>query len=602
MKRIFQFIAKWYALLVVLAAFGWSWAAIMMRRVEEAPADTIVIRIGHWQLEPLVRDGIDLMAEKYAKMMLETKGIKVKITQDAIPESTYAQWFTTQMMGGTAPDIIECALGVPGHVLIGYYNRYFHPLTQHVSHPNPYNAGNMFSNTAWRATFKDGMRSSYVEELQEYMLVPLSQFGVRIFYNKDLLYELTEEKEAPTNWQEFKRVCEIIKSKRIPQLNKPEDKWPFYTPIAASNYHFGMWDWMMADPLGYSLARKIDFSRDGWVDNAELFTAITEGSVNFLMRPYEAKYGLIRELTNFFQPGFTGLGRDEGVFLFIQERAVFMPSGTWDQGSLREQTRGVFNMGIMDFPRPTKDDPDYGDVVEGPTFERPMGGFPFGLTRFSKHPEVALDFLHYLSSMEINEEFNQFIGWIPAVLNTKVTEDLKEFEPNLKGVYGASPFTLGGDTITKMEQVYALFKVGQMEFEPMMKEFGEVYKKRGKEEFMEMVRNDRRGLMGDERTVAALRARMVDAQVGGAEEAVADLEEARYRRMMLGRLMGRGMHYSMLRRIQDGRSHFSAGDPYAMTEEAKKTLREKIKMEIEEVNKTSNDQQGSLNREVKEEM
>ena len=96
-----------------------------------------------------------------------------------------------------------------------------------------------------------------------------------------------------------------------------------------------------------------------------------------------------------------------------------------------------------------------------------------------------------------------------------------------------------------------------------------------------MVRNDRRGLMGDERAVALLRARMVDAKVGGAEEEVADLEEARYRRMMLGRLMGRGIHYSMLQRIQDGRSPFSAGEPYAMSEEAKQTLRERIARELE---------------------
>ena len=35
-------------------------------------------------------------------------------------------------------------------------------------------------------TFKDGLRGSYVEELQEYVGVSLSLFGVRVFYNKTL--------------------------------------------------------------------------------------------------------------------------------------------------------------------------------------------------------------------------------------------------------------------------------------------------------------------------------------------------------------------------------------------------------------------------------
>ena len=364
-------------------------------------------------------------------------------------------------------------------------------------------------------------------------------------------------------------------------MSQKQANGQFYIPIASSGYHFGMWDWMMTDPVTYGIVRFADFSRDGAVDNLELYTAVKKGYVNFQMRPYEARFGLVRELTKMFQPGFTGLGRDEAVFLFAQQRAVFMTTGTWDQGALREQARDSgFELGIMNFPRPTKDDPDYGDVMEGPVYERPMGGFPFAITRTSKYPEIARDFLYFLSSRENNEEFNRFIGWIPSVLETELTPDLKAFEPCLKGVYGGSPFTLGGDTITKWDQVYALFKVNQVSFPDMMKDFGAVYKKRGEDEFAEMVRNDRRGLMGDERTVALLRARMVNAQVSGAPKEVADLEQARYRRMLGSRVMGRGTHQGMLMRIQKGQSWFSAGTPYVMTEEAKAAVRERIKREL----------------------
>jgi len=470
--------------------------------------------------------------------------------------------------------------------LIGYYSRYFYPFTPYVSLPNPYNADNIFSNTPWRATFKDGMRGNYVEELQEYMTVPLSQFGMAVFYNKDLLYKLTGLTEPPRNWQEFKAACKLIASQRMPNGQ-------FYIPIAASMYHYGAWDWMMADALSYGVVRQVDYSRDGWVDNLELYTAIKEGRVNFQSPPYAAKYGLLGDLMQFFQPGFTGLGRDEGVFLFIQQRAVFMTTGTWDQGALREQSDGIFNLGIMKFPRPTKDDPDYGPVVEGPTYERPGSGFPFGIVRTSKHPELALDFLHYLSSKEVNEEFNQFIGWIPAVLDTQLTEDLKEFAPNLKGVYGGAQFTLGGDTWTKWEQLLSLFRVAKITFVEMMEQFEAVYKKRGVEEFKEMIRNDRRGIPRDEQSVAPLRARMVNARQTGAPEEVADLEEAKYRRMLSNRILGRGLHHGMLMRVQEGKSPFAGGEPYAMSEEAKQFVRDKIARELNREDSTGKIEQGS---------
>ena len=583
-KRAWAFIKKWHAPMVVAGAFAWSAVSVATRRIAVDPPGTIVLRLGHYQLEPMVREALDEMARRYSKMRRERDGLKVRIAQVPIPESTYGQWMSSQLMAGTAPDIVEHTQGVPRHVIVGYYTRYFHPVSPHVAVPNPHNAGNQFSNTAWRATFQDGMRAGYVEEMQEYMTVPLSQFGTRIFYNRDLLEKLTGLTEPPREWQAFKRACNLIKSQRMPKPDgTPDPGGRFYTPIAASSYHFWPWDWTLADPLSFGAVRKADYSRDGWIDSAELFTAMTEGRVNFLMRPYAAKYGLIRELTEFFQPGFTGLGRDDAVFLFAQEQAVFITTGTADQGALREQAEGVFNLGIMNFPFPSKDDPDYGDVVEGPAYERPTQGFMFGVTRTSRHPEIALDFLHYLSSLEVNEEFNAVIYWLPAVLDARLAGDLKDFKPNFKGVYGSTwSFTLGGDTATKWAQVNSLFQVGQLSYEKMMVDYAGEYKEKGGEEFMELVRNDRRGLMGDERVAAGLRARMVDARVGGAEKAGAELA-ARYLRMETG-LFYRGAHYAMLMRVQAGDPDHAAGDPYEMTEEAKNAAREKLREKLKREN------------------
>jgi raffinose/stachyose/melibiose transport system substrate-binding protein len=169
------------ALFVVGATFLWSAGAIMTSRHSEAPVEgDIVLRIGHWQLEAGVREAINVMAAKYHELHPN-----VTIIQDAVPESTYGQWMTTQLMGDTAPDMLEVGNGLPYNVLLGYYSRYFLPMTTVVNQPNPYNQGTEFESVPWRNTCKDAMRAVYIEELQEYMTIPMSQFGIRIFYNKD---------------------------------------------------------------------------------------------------------------------------------------------------------------------------------------------------------------------------------------------------------------------------------------------------------------------------------------------------------------------------------------------------------------------------------
>jgi hypothetical protein len=312
-----------------------------------------------------------------------------------------------------------------------------------------------------------------------------------------------------------------------------------------------MWEHMMADPLTYGMTRKVDFGRDGWVDAAELYTAVAEGRGSLLGRPYEAKYDMVRQLAGYCQSGFTGLGRDEGVFMFIQQRAVFIAAGTWDQALLREQAAGQFELGVMNYPRPTRDDPEFGDVMEGPMYEFMGGTFSFAITRTSKHPDIALDFMQYLGSKDGNEELNQIIGWIPAIKETRMKEELQAFDPVLKGIYGTAAFGLGSETVIKWEQVYSDYKVNEkLGFTEMMSDFEEVYRRRGREEFMELVRNGRRGLPGNERWVAPWRARMVEAAAGGAFADVADMEEARYRHMVLSQLMGRGFNEAVLMRIR----------------------------------------------------
>ena len=497
---------KHCSVLIVVAVYAWACAAIVTHRRKESPEGAIVLRLGHWQLEASVREALDELAEDYRR----TVNPNVYIVQDAIPEMVYGQWLTTQLMGGTAPDMLEIGM-LPGHLLVQYYNRYFLPITKHVDQPNPYNAGGSLEGVPLRSTFKDGMRNSYIEDVQQFMNVPLSQFGIRIFYNRDLLREVTGRDTVPVTYEEFLGVCNEIRQHISP------DGQP-YVPIAGSKYHLTMWESMMFDPLTYKVSQVADFDRDGFVNKSELYVAFKTGRLSFHFPAIEARYRMLREVTSNFQEGYTGLTRDEAVFLFAQERAVFITTGTWDARSLQEQAKGEFEVGVMDFPMPDAAHPYYGSVLAGPRYERPVGGFPFAITRTSKHPEVALDFLLFLASKPQNEKLNRIIGWIPAIRETEMDPMLTAFEPHLRGVYGCLDLFLGGETWVRWLQLYSLYQVQQISYDDMVAEFEPFYEERGLKDFEELQKDWRRGMHRNELVLAGIRADAIMSQAGEAEK------------------------------------------------------------------------------------
>ncbi|MBD3240249.1 MAG: carbohydrate ABC transporter substrate-binding protein, partial [Chitinivibrionales bacterium] len=136
--------------LVVVAYVGAVWNMIRTKREEEW-TDKKVIRICHWQLESGFREGIDHAIKEFEKRFPD-----VKVVQLPIYERAYKQFVRTQLIGGTAPDLIErgddvCESAVP---------RYYYPLTKYLYEPNEFNAGTELAETPWISTFRDGLSSA----------------------------------------------------------------------------------------------------------------------------------------------------------------------------------------------------------------------------------------------------------------------------------------------------------------------------------------------------------------------------------------------------------------------------------------------------------
>ncbi len=472
--------------------FLWAVFSIVTRQHEKESPDIVTVRIAHWQLEAGAREGLAEAAAEYEKLHPN-----VRIIQEAIPESTYGQWMSTQLMGGTAPDIVQAGM-VDAPLMTAFFTRYLLPLSSYVTQPNPYNAGTDLEGVPLFLTFKDGMRRSFIDETQEFMTIPLALVSLRLFYNKTLLKELTGLDEVPKDYRKFLEVCEKIRSQKQPN-GQP------YIAIAGSRYHFARWEDSMAKPLTYDALRDIDFNRDGRFSKDEMFMGFETGKIDFSNPAYRASFKMVDSIIKELPSGWSGLGRDEALFNFAQEKAVFTSGGIYEAGGIQEQAQGKFELGVADFPVPAPSDPDYGKIIQGPRYELPDGNMPMAVTRTSKHPDVAVDFLLFLTSRQQNEKFNKRLKWIPIVVGAKTDPFLKVFEPNLDGVLPAFDATTGAESFIKWSQLYSLFQIQQLSYEDMADQFSRFWETIGREDFREYIRNRRRAQLQDEQLAVGMR-------------------------------------------------------------------------------------------------
>jgi len=370
----------------------------------------VVIRFVHWQLESGMREAFDVIARRYMALHPE-----VRVEQFAVPGNVYSQWLRTQLVGDDVPDLISFHSTDQSQVAL--LPRYFQPITRWVDEPNPYNAGTPLAGVPWRLTFIDGgrNRATYIDQYRNYYAVGLSAHTMRMFYNRDLLVAITGRDEPPQNFREWLALGAKVRAYRpgLVHVAGAHDNTLWLMPTMVNQ---ALGRWLLASDRELRFATSsFDFYRD-----------MLEGRWNLRSPPMQAALRLMESFGREMSPGFLQQHRDSAMRSFLRGEAFSIPNGTWDYPTMRATAN--FRIGAYHVPLPTADDPDYGAYALLPASD---GGFasalPFYLTRRSRHPEVAIDFLRYVTSFDGNRRFSQASHWMPSVEGVEIEPELQPF-------------------------------------------------------------------------------------------------------------------------------------------------------------------------------
>ncbi len=484
--------------LYVISVFRFG---VISTRLESAsPGDTEgpkLIRVAHWQLEPGFREALQAVIDEY-NALPRVKAARVEIVQADIPEKVFNQFMNIHLISGTAPDIAvkaNTAL-IQGNSLARFYT----PLGAYINEPNPYNApayqaegldpafaGDLAS-TPWRDTFQDGLASSYDGLLGDYYSIPISTWGgLRIFYNVDLLAEvkafaLAEAgKKSPPGWLTLLWRTETHPDGYLPEadarawlseartLPRTLGQLMLYAnavnayaestgdttlvPVAGSNYNPNLLAEIYERGFFFKIAESLDVDAGSGLSPMEVLEGFAQGRWSFQSPAIRQYFSFLNDFQKFYPHGFLGLDREQAQRRFVLGQAAMISSGGWDAAGIfdgvhkRSRPEDRFEIKLTPPPLPGDDERWHDFIVMRASEAASRGAVPFAINKQSPFFDWALDFLKFITSHRINEQFSHQSGWLPVVNGAKPPEKIAAFMPLMDGFPAGYSMTLGGGDI-----------------------------------------------------------------------------------------------------------------------------------------------------------
>jgi raffinose/stachyose/melibiose transport system substrate-binding protein len=426
MNRVKLFLSRYLGPLILGGAMVYSLVSVLLNQITYDADDVTTLRICHWQLEAGFRESLQALIDDYEQHYKERTGKQIRILQVPISERAYRQYVNTGLIGDMAPDIIEKGKALTTESP-SYVARFFLPLGEYVTAPNPYNADTELDSLPWKDTFFDGMQGAYDQQLLDYYFIPFSMFTVRIYYNAPLFKMITGREHPPETYAEFMQVCAQI------EAYAKEHRQPL-VPLAASKAQGAYFSFRYETPFRDQLAHRCDMDYDGNATAFETYFGMRRNLWNFHSDALIQSAHCMMDIASYFPTGWLAAERDDALFMFAQQRAIMIASGSWDAQSIIDQTKAHFDIGAFPFPMPV-DHPIYGKYVKGPVSEAAArGGIPWAINKKTPYADICIDFLQYCTTRKNNERFNTRITWLPVIRGARLAnEKLKAFKPIVHG-------------------------------------------------------------------------------------------------------------------------------------------------------------------------
>ncbi|MCZ8517366.1 extracellular solute-binding protein [Paenibacillus filicis] len=350
-------------------------------------------------------------------------------------------WITTQLLGGTAPDVFTTRYiwdqeDLKKGLLVD--------LTPYYSKKQP-NLGDK----SWEEIFPKSMLQRLMGDNKTFASVPTSVDSVRVLYNKDLFAKAGIQ-NIPKTWNEFLEAQEKLKGIGVTPFGFPNTK--------PGDYSYSWSVRILTEELIAGQYEKMDVNKSGFIEMNEYVRAVDQGIVDITKPPYRDVFPIIKNWSKYWPKGYNGIDFATSSDMFLRGEVAMVMRTSGQSKPLYESKARKFEMAAFPLPYLTKDNhPDaISKLME-------IGGVPAGNLAIPKSikPEkldAAVDFMAYVTSAKIQGTHAEKLYRTPATSTAELPEQLKGFmfvgDPMKLNIYGGEVDKNVTENNQKLGQLY----------------------------------------------------------------------------------------------------------------------------------------------------
>lgn len=237
--------------------------------------------------------------------------------------------------------------------------------------------GKTFAETLFPGSQADGV----FDGVQRYVNIAYTVYGA--WYSKSLFAE--KGWAYPDTWEGMLGLCETIKAAGIAPWTY-QGKYPVYMNFA------------VLEPLVYKLGgddvwKRIDNLEDGAWEQQEILDALN----------------MMKQLSDngYIMPGTEALTHTESQAEWLQNKAAFIPCGTWLENEMRSVTPEGFDMVVAAIPAQN---------AAKSKLVMATSGEPFMVPSNAKNPEAGMEFLRCILSKQSAKFFAKEVSALMPVI------------------------------------------------------------------------------------------------------------------------------------------------------------------------------------------
>ena len=378
---------------------------------EETENKAIKLRFSFW--EPGMYQEMENALQKVVDQY-ETNHPDVSIELISRPVENYEDWIKSCVVADDLPDIESSH----ANSLATQFNAgLVVDITDLMNEKSAYEPDQL-----WKDTFiPKKLEQANIDYLNSLCNIPLFGTEVAFYYNKTIYQELGLT--PPTTWREFMQNCEVIQKTGKTPIVFPGQK------LAASSW--------LAWEIGQGMSAKrflldpnININHDMQISNYEKARAVALGywdvskdeTLQKIMKSY------ISCVEEFFSYCGTTPDLEESIAkaMFVNGEAVHINTGVWDAKSFLHNPLVNFEVGTFPMPEFTKEDTDY---PGGRMYTNTVQCLAVTKSVYQQEGklEAAVDFLQYLTSKEIYQQFVNDLAALPTVKDVSYDSELETF-------------------------------------------------------------------------------------------------------------------------------------------------------------------------------